>query len=97
MFTVFGKTFSASQVHYSSHQKAKTEHSNKQKECSVSELSVVHASTSLSFDATPDFIFQCQSINLPLRNLETFPRLLVTPFYAFHEILFEHVIATNAP
>lgn len=102
MFTVFGKTFSASQQYvYGGEKKAKTTQTEKQKQdpraCSVSELSVMQASTPISVDFSPEFTFTPQVISFVAPTLhsevvkETIYRL------SFHEILFEHFIATNAP
>ncbi|MDI9861557.1 hypothetical protein [Flectobacillus roseus] len=101
MFTVFGKTFSVSQVHYSGVKKAKTEQSKKQKgatpECSVSELSVMHASPSISFDTVSDFVFSIPSVAIPVAVHALGQQLKVTSPNILYEILFEHFIATNAP
>lgn len=101
MFTVFGKTFSASQRVNAGEKNVKTTQTDKQKQdpraCSVSELSVMQASTPISVDFSPEFTFTPQLISFVAPTLhsevakETIYRL------SFHEILFEHFIATNAP
>ena len=100
MFTVFGKTFSASQMRVQAIQKAKTEQSKDSKEsnqCSVSELSVMQVSAPAVFDFANDFVFTPQVFSFlsPEKKAQTFQKL---SFRLPHlEILFEHFIVTNAP
>jgi hypothetical protein len=101
MFTVFGKTFSASQLHYSVSKQTKTEQSEKQrraaKECSVSELSVMQTSSSVTIDISQDFIFELPSITIPVVAKQIAPKAIGLCQNTFYEILFEHFISTNAP
>ena len=100
MFTVFGKTFSASQMRVQEVKKAKTEQSKDSKEsnqCSVSELSVMQVSAPAVFDFANDFIFTPQVFSFLSHEKKTqiFQKL---SFRLPHlEILFEHFIVTNAP
>ena len=100
MFTVFGKTFSASQTRQQAVEKAKTEqtkHSEKSDNCSISELSVMQVSAPVTIDFSQDFIFNSQvfSFLMPEKHIQTIKNL---PFRLPHlEILFEHFIVTNAP
>jgi hypothetical protein len=100
MFTIFGKTFSASQVRLQAGEKAKTEqskHSEKSDNCSVSELSVMQVSAPVTIDFSQEFIFTSQvfSFLMPENHIQTVKNLL---FRLPHlEILFEHFIVTNAP
>ncbi|MCU0469410.1 MAG: hypothetical protein MUF58_12490 [Arcicella sp.] len=100
MFTVFGKTFSATQMRQQAHETAKTEttkHSEKSDNCSISELSVMQVSAPVSIDFSQEFTFAPQvfSFLLPERNIQEIPNL---SFRLPHlEILFEHFIVTNAP
>jgi hypothetical protein len=100
MFTVFGKTFSASQMRVQAIQKAKTEQSGQSKEskqCSVSELSVMQVSAPVTIDFANDFIFTPQVFSFlsPQKKAQTSKNL---SFRLPHlEILFEHFIVTNAP
>jgi hypothetical protein len=100
MFTVFGKSFSATQLHQHEVKKAKTErsnHSEKSNDFSISELSVMLVSASVTIDFLQDFIFTPQVFSFlraekkfsPIKNLSFRLPLL--------EILFEHFIVTNAP
>jgi hypothetical protein len=100
MFTVFGKTFSATQLRQHEVEKAKTEqshHSEKSNDASISELSVMQVSASVTIDFSQDFVFTPQVFSFVkaekkfslLRNLSFRLPLL--------EILFEHFIVTNAP
>jgi hypothetical protein len=100
MFTVFGKTFSASQMRVQAIQKAKTEQSGQSKEsnqCSVSELSVMQVSATVVIDFANDFIFTPQVFSF----LDVLKKTLITQNLSFRlphlEILFEHFIVTNAP
>lgn len=100
MFTVFGKTFSASQVRVQAIQKAKTEqsgHSKESHQCSVSELSVMQVSAPVTIDFAQDFIFTPQVFSFfsPEKKAQFSQKL---SFRLPHlEILFEHFIVTNAP
>ena len=100
MFTVFGKTFSASQMRVQEVKKVKTEQSKDSKEsnhCSVSELSVMQVSAPAVFDFANDFIFTPQVFSFlsPEKKVPIFQKL---SFRLPHlEILFEHFIVTNAP
>ena len=100
MFTVFGKTFSASQMRVQEVKKAKTEQSKDSKEsnqCSVSELSVMQVSAPAVFDFANDFTFTPQVFSFlsSEKKAQTFQKL---SFRLPHlEILFEHFIVTNAP
>ena len=100
MFTVFGKTFSASQMRVQAIQKAKTEQSGQPKEskqCSVSELSVMQVSAPVVIDFANDFIFTPQVFSFlsPQKKTQISQKL---SFRLPHlEILFEHFIVTNAP
>jgi hypothetical protein len=100
MFTVFGKTFSASQMRVQAIQKAKTEQSGQSKEskqCSVSELSVMQVSAPVVIDFANDFIFTPQVFSF-LDALKKTPISQKLSFRLPHlEILFEHFIVTNAP
>jgi hypothetical protein len=100
MFTVFGKTFSATQLRQHEVKNAKTEqshHSEKSDNVSISELSVMQVSASMTIDFSQDFVFTPQVFSLLMiekkfsiiKNLSFRLPLL--------EILFEHFIVTNAP
>jgi hypothetical protein len=100
MFTVFGKTFSASQMRVQAVQKAKTEQSGQSKEsekCSVSELSVMQVSSPVVIDFANDFIFTPQVFSF----LSSQEKAQISQKLSFRlpllEILFEHIIVTNAP
>jgi len=100
MFTVFGKTFSATQLRQQEVKKAKTEqshHSKKSEIVSISELSVMQVSASVTIDFTQDFIFTPQVISF-LRAEKKFSIVRNLSFrLPLLEILFEHFIVTNAP
>ena len=80
MFTVFGKSFSATQLRQHEVEKAKTEksnHSEKSDSVSVSELSVMQVSASVTIDFSQDFVFIPQVFSFlraekkfsPIKNL----------------------------
>ena len=100
MFTVFGKTFSASQMRVREVKKAKTEQSKDSKgsnQYAVSELSVMQVSAPAVFDFANDFVFTPQVFSFlsPEKKGQIFQKL---SFRLPHlEILFEHFIVTNAP
>jgi hypothetical protein len=100
MFTVFGKTFSASQVRQQEIKKTKTEQSHqseKSDNCSISELSVMQVSAPMTIDFSQDFIFTSQIFSF-LMPEKTFQLIKNLSFRLPHlEILFEHFIVTNAP
>lgn len=101
MFTIFGKTFSASQLAHVGGKKVKTTQTEKQKQdpraSSISELSVMQASTPISVDFSPEFTFTSQVLSFVVPTLHS--KVVKETIYrlSFHEILFEHFIATNAP
>ena len=100
MFTVFGKTFSVTQLRQQEVKKAKTEqshHSEKSGSVSISELSVMQVSASVTIDFTQDFVFIPQVISF-LRAEKKFSIVRNLSFrLPLLEILFEHFIVTNAP
>jgi len=100
MFTVFGKTFSVTQLRQQEVKKAKTEqshHSEKSESVSISELSVMQVSASVTIDFTQDFVFIPQVISF-LRAEKKFSIVRNLSFrLLLLEILFEHFIVTNAP
>ena len=100
IFTVFGKTFSATQLHQQEVKKAKTEqsnHSEKSKTFSISELSVMQVSASVTINFSQDFVFTPQSFSF----LSIEKKFSLVKNLSFRlpllEILFEHFIVTNAP
>ena len=100
MFTVFGKTFSATQLRQNEVEKAKTEqsnHSEKSDNASISELSVMQVSASVTIDFSQDFVFTPQVFSF----LRIEKKFLFFKNLSFRlpllEILFEHFIVTNAP
>ena len=100
MFTIFGKTFSASQVRQHEVKKVKTEqssHSEKSNDCSISELSVMQVSASVTIDFSQDFAFTPQVFSFLMAEKQ----FSIIKNLAFRlpllEILFEHFIVTNAP
>ena len=80
--------------------KAKTEqsnHSEKSKSFSISELSVMHVSASVTINFSQDFVFTPQSFSF-LSIEKKFPLVKNLSFrLPLLEILFEHFIVTNAP
>jgi cytoskeletal protein RodZ len=100
IFTVFGKTFSAIQLHQQEVKKAKTEqshHSEKSDNASISELSVMQVSASVTIDFTQDFVFTPQTFSFLMLE-KKFSRINNLSFrLPLLEILFEHFIVTNAP
>lgn len=100
MFTIFGKTFSATQLRQQEVKNAKTEqssHSEKSHDCSISELSVMQVSASVTIDFTHDFVFIPQIFSLVLAEKKFSIINYLTFRLPFLEILFEHFIVTNAP
>jgi hypothetical protein len=100
MFTVFGKTFSATQLRQQEVKKAKTEqsnHSEKSDNVSISELSVMQVSASVSIDFSQDFVFNPQAFSflIPEKKFSLIKNLSFR--LPLLEILFEHFIVTNAP
>lgn len=100
MFTIFGKTFSATQLRQKEVEKAKTEqsdHSKKPESVSISELSVMMVSASMTIDFSQDFVFTLQSF--PFLSIEKKFSLVKNLSFRLPllEILFEHFIVTNAP
>jgi len=100
IFTVFGKTFSATQLRQQEVKKAKTEqshHSEKSKDASISELSVMQVSASVTINFSQDFVFTPQSFSF----LSIEKKFSLVKNLSFRlpllEILFEHFIVTNAP
>lgn len=100
MFTVFGKTFSATQLRQHEVKKAKTEqshHSEKSNDVSISELSVMQVSASVTIDFAQDFVFNSNVFSF-LMPEKKFSRIKNLSFrLPLLEILFEHFIVTNAP
>lgn len=100
MFTIFGKTFSATQLRQQEVKKTKTEqsnHSEKTDNTSISELSVMQVSASVSIDFSQAFIFTPQIFSF-LRFEKQFSLIKNLSFrLPLLEILFEHFIVTNAP
>jgi hypothetical protein len=101
MFTVFGKTFSATQLRQQEVKKAKTEqshHSEKsENNASISELSVMQVSASVSIDFSQDFVFNPQAFSFLMAE-KKFSLIKNLSFrLPLLEILFEHFIVTNAP
>lgn len=101
MFTVFGKTFSVSQLRQQEVNKAKTEQSNQSEKsdnhASISELSVMQVSASVTIDFSHDFAFTPQLFSF-LRSEKKFSLIKNLSFrLPLLEILFEHFIVTNAP
>ncbi len=101
MFTVFGKTFSATQLRQQEVKKAKTEQSNhsekSENSASISELSVMQVSASVTIDFSQDFVFTPQvfSFLMPEKKFSLIKNLSFR--LPLLEILFEHFIVTNAP
>ena len=100
MFTVFGKTFSASQMRVQAIQKAKSEQSGQSKDSnqfSASELSVMQVSAPTTIDFAQDFIFTPQVFSFlsPQKKAQISKNLSFRLPYL--EILFEHYIVTSAP
>ena len=100
MFTIFGKTFSATQLRQKEVEKVKTEqsdHSKKPEGFSISELSVMMVSASMTIDFSQDFVFTLQSF--PFLSIEKKFSLVKNLSFRLPllEILFEHFIVTNAP
>jgi hypothetical protein len=101
MFTVFGKTFSATQLRQQEVKKAKTEQSNhsekSENNASISELSVMQVSASVSIDFSQDFVFNPQAFSFLMAE-KKFSLIKNLSFrLPLLEILFEHFIVTNAP
>jgi hypothetical protein len=100
MFTVFGKTFSATQLHQQEVKNTKTEqtkHSQKSHDCSISELSVMQVSASVTIDFSQDFVFTPQVISFLMAEKKFSIIKNLTFRLPLLEILFEHFIVTNAP
>jgi hypothetical protein len=100
VFTVFGKNFSSSHVAKivkETKTEKRSEKKNAPKQFSVTELAVVQASAPVSLDYHPDFVFFAKPIfvSSPENQFQTVTKPLYQ--FSFHEILFEHFIATNAP
>lgn len=100
MFTIFGKTFSATQLRQQEVKKTKTEqsnHSHKSDNASISELSVMQVSASMTIDFSQAFFFTPQVYSFLIFE----KRFSVIKNLSFRlpllEILFEHFIVTNAP
>lgn len=100
MFTIFGKTFSASQIRQHEVKKAKNEQpkqTSKSDNCSISELSVMQVSASMTIDFSQSFLFTPQVFSF-LTTETNFSIIKNLTFrLSLLEILFEHFIATNAP
>lgn len=100
MFTVFGKTFSATQIRQQEVKNAKTEqsnHSEKSHDCSISELSVMQVSASVTIDFSQDFVFTPQVFSFLMAEKRFSIIKNLTFRLPLLEILFEHFIVTNAP
>jgi len=99
MFTIFGKTFSTSQIHQEV-KKSKTEQSNHSKKTdnyTISEFSVMQVSSSVSIDFSEVFFFTPQVFSF-LKSEKQFSIIKSLSFrLPLLEILFEHFIVTNAP
>jgi hypothetical protein len=100
MFTIFGKTFSATQLRQQEVKNAKTErsnHSEKSNDCSISELSVMQVSASVTIDFSQDFVFTPQVFSFLMAEKRFSIIKNLTFRLPLLEILFEHFIVTNAP
>ena len=100
MFTIFGKTFSASQIRQHEVKKAKTEQpkqTSKSDSCSISELSVMQVSASMTIDFSQAFIFTPQVFSFLMFEKQSSVIKNLSFRLPFLEILFEHFIVTNAP
>ena len=100
MFTVFGKTFSATQLRQYEVKKVKTEqsnHSEKSNDYSISELSVMQVSASVTIDFSQDFVFTPQTFSFLVAEKKFSFIKNLTFRLPLLEILFEHFIVTNAP
>ena len=100
MFTVFGKTFSATQLRQHEVEKVKTEqshHSEKSNDYSISELSVMQVSASVTIDFSQDFVFTPQTFSFLVAEKKFSFIKNLTFRLPLLEILFEHFIVTNAP
>ena len=100
MFTIFGKTFSASQIRQHEVKKAKNEQSkqtSKSDNCSISELSVMQVSASMTIDFSQSFFFTPQVFYFLTTEINFSTIKNLTFRLSLLEILFENFIATNAP
>lgn len=100
VFTVFGKNFSSShtsKIAKDTKTEKRSEQKNAPKHFSVSEPTVVQTSVSVSLEYHPDFIFFTKPtfVSTSGKQFQTVTKPLYQ--FSFHEILFEHFIATNAP
>ena len=100
MFTIFGKTFSATQLRQQEVKKTKTEqtnHSEKTDNSSISELSVMQVSASMTIDFSQAFIFTPQVFSFLMFEKQSSVIKNLSFRLPLLEILFEHFIVTNAP